>query len=395
MLVAAKSPPSIPTLILLTGLATLSLNMFLPSLSNMAQEFQVVYGLMSLSVAGYLGIMAVLQLIIGPLSDRFGRRPVMLMALALFLFASIVCMLATDVWVFLVFRVLQGVIIAGWSISLAAIRDTVPERQAASLISYISMAMAVAPMLGPILGGVLDEGFGWRANFMAYTALGLVALSVCWLDFGETNTIRSDTFLKQFRAYPALLKSQLFWGYALCTAFSTSAFYAFLAGAPLVAEVVFAISPASLGFYIGTITAGFMLGSFLSGRYSLRVSLSTMMLTGRVLACTGLVVGLVLFWTEVIDTKVFFGATLFVGIGNGLTLPSSNTGALSAHPQLAGSAAGLLGALTVAFGAGLTSITSALLTEDNAAYALLSIMLLGSALGLVAALFVHQQGQEK
>ncbi|MHA1152528.1 MAG: multidrug effflux MFS transporter [Alphaproteobacteria bacterium] len=388
MLYSATSPPRVFTLVLLTGLSVLSLNMFLPSLSNMAVDFQADYSLVSLSIAGYLAVTAVLQVIIGPLSDRFGRRPVLLAALAIFTLASLVCALTTSIWVFLAFRVLQGAVISGWTLSLAVIRDTAPPQEAASLIGYVSMAMAVAPMLGPMLGGALDEVFGWRANFVVYTGFGVAALGLCWIDLAETNKTPSATLAKQFRTYPELFRSRRYWGYALCMAFSTGSFYVFLAGAPLVAVALLELSPAVLGFYMGTITAGFALGSFLSSRYAKRFPLTTMMISGRITACAGLAVGLVLVLAGFVHEISLFGATAFVGLGNGLTMPSGNAGVLSVRPKLAGSAAGLAGALTVGGGAVLTSVTGAIVTEENGAHALLGMMLFSSLMALVAALYV-------
>lgn len=388
MLTPASTPPRLATLVLLTGLSVLSLNMILPSLSNIAADLEADYALVSLSIAGYLAVTAVLQLIMGPLSDRYGRRPVLLTGLAIFVVASLVCSLATDIWVFLVFRVLQGAIVSGYAISMAVVRDMVSERKAASLIGYIAMAMAVAPTLGPMIGGALDQLLGWRSGFYAYFTLGIVVLGICWVDLGETNASPSTTFMAQVQAYPELVGSRRFWGYALCMAFSTGAFYSFLAGAPLVAETLFAMSPAVLGVCLGTITAGFAFGSFLSGRYAQRYSLTTMMISGRLVACIGLAAGLVLFLAGFVHAITIFGSTIFVGIGNGLTMPSSNAGALSVRPHLAGSASGLSGALTVAGGAAVTSITGAVLTPENGAYTLLSMMLLSSFMALLAALYV-------
>jgi len=388
MLSAATSPPRLLTLILLSALSVVSLNMFVASLSNIAEEFQADYALVNLSIAGYAGMTAVLLLIMGPLSDRFGRRPVILTGLLIFILASLGCMLADDIWMFLFFRLLQGAIISGVVLSNAVIRDMVPAKEAASLMGYLAMAWAVAPMLGPMLGGVLDELFGWRASFVAFVAFGVVIFSLCWVDLGETNKAPSATFAKQFQTYPELFQSRRFWGYALCMAFSTGAFYAFLGGVPLVAKAMFGMSAATLGFYMGTITAGFFLGSFLSGRYAKRYPLTTMMIAGRIVACAGLVVGLVLFLTGVVHALSLFGATIFVGVGNGLTMPSSNAGAMSVRPKLAGSASGLSGALTVGGGAVMSLITGALLTEENGAYPLLGMMLFSSLMALAAALYV-------
>ena len=186
-----KTPPHLATLVLLTAFSTLSLNMFLPSLANIAVDLDADYATVSIAVAGYLAVTAIIQLVVGPLSDRIGRRPVLLVALTSFSIASISCSLAQDVWTFLIFRMLQGGIISGYALSLAIVRDTTSERKAAGLIGYISMTMAIAPMLGPMLGGILDTAFGWRANFYFYAVAGLLLLVICWIDLGETKPARS------------------------------------------------------------------------------------------------------------------------------------------------------------------------------------------------------------
>ena len=376
------------TLVLLSGLSIVSLNMFLPSLPSIADEFQVDYALVNLSIAGYAAMTAVLQLLMGPLSDRLGRRPVILASLVIFVLASLGCLLATDVFTFLFFRMMQAAIISGYAISRVIIRDSAHAQKAASLMGYLSMAFAIAPMLGPVFGGALDQLFGWRASFWAFLSFGAAILALCWVDLGETNKTPSETIAKQFAAYPKLFRSRRFWGYSLCMAFSVGAFYAFLGGAPLVAATVFQMPPATLGFYMGAITAGFILGSFLSGQFAARYALTTMMITGRLVACTALTVGLVLLLAGIVHVASLFGACMFVGLGNGLTMPSSSAGAMSVRPELAGSASGLSGALTGAGGAAVSMITGAILTEENGALMLLGMMLLTSSMALVAALYV-------
>ena len=384
----STASPRLVTLVLLAALSTLSLNLFLPSLANIAADFQTDYALVSLSIAGYLAVTAVLQLVIGPMSDRFGRRPVLLCGLTCFLVGSLGCWLASDIYSFLVFRALQAGVISGWVLSMAMIRDTYSEGEAASLIGYVAMSMAIAPMLGPMVGGLLDEFFGWRASFALYSVMGLAVLLLCWLDLGETNRSPSATFAVQFQAYPELLGSRRFWGFALCAVFSTGAFYVFLAGVPLVASRQFSISPGELGFYMGTITAGFAVGSFVAGRYSNRYPRTTMMITGRSVAVVGLTVGLVLFLTGYAHGLTLFIATIFVGVANGISMPSVNAGAISMRPGLAGSAAGLVGASTVGGGALLTTLTGYLLEDGDAAIRLLGIMLFCSVMALSAAIYV-------
>jgi DHA1 family bicyclomycin/chloramphenicol resistance-like MFS transporter len=389
MLSAASAPPKLFTLVLLSGLSVVSLNMFLPSLSNIAAEFQTSYRLLaSVSIAGYAAMTTVLQLLIGPLSDRVGRRPVVLVSLVIFVVASLGCLLALDGWAFLLFRTMQAAIVSGFALSRVIIRDTEPAQKAASLMGYLSIAWAIAPLLAPMLGGAFDQLFGWRANFWAFLGFGAAVLVLCWLDLGETNKNPSETFTKQFKAFPSLFRSRRFWGYSLCMAFSMGALYAFLAAAPLVATTVFQMSPATLGFYMGSTAAGFILGSFVSGRFAALYPLTTMMVAGRVVACAGLAAGLSLLLAGVVHEVSLFGSCVFLGFGNGVSMPSSNAGAMSVRPELIGSAAGLSGALTGAGGALMSGITGTILNEANAAFVLLGMMLLSSTMALLAALFV-------
>jgi MFS transporter, DHA1 family, multidrug resistance protein len=389
MISASSAPPKLFTLVLLSGLSVVSLNMFLPSLSNIAAEFQAGYGLLaSMSIAGYAVMTTVLQLLIGPFSDRFGRRPVIMVSLVIYILGSLGCLLATDVWTFLLFRTMQAAIISGFALSRVIIRDTEPAQKAAGLIGYLSITWAIAPMLAPMLGGSLDLLFGWRANFIAFLVFGAAVLALCWLDLGETNKNPSETFTKQFKSFPSLFRSWPFWGYSLCMAFSMGALYAFLAAAPLVATAVFRMSPATLGIYMGSTAAGFIFGSFISGRFAAHYSLATMMVAGRVVAFAGLTMGLGLLLAGIVHEFSLFGSCVFLGVGNGISMPSSNVGAMSVRPELVGSAAGLSGALTGAGGALMSGITSTVLNEANAAFVLLGMMLVSSTMALLAALFV-------
>lgn len=383
---SSAAGPRLSTLILLSALCILPINIFLPSLTNMAAEFEVDYAIVGLSLAAYAAVSAVLQLVLGPLSDRFGRRPVILGGLVIFLIATLGCILSRDIWSFLTFRLIQAVIAPTYAVALAVVRDTTSKQDAASKIGYIAMAWAVAPMLGPGFGGLLDETFGWRASFWFLAAFGVVVFVLCWFDLKETNRSPSGTILEQFRTYPELLTSRRFWAYTICMGFSIGAFFAFLAGAPLAANAAFDLSPGVLGLFMGSITGGFMIGSFLSGRFAGRVRLTTMMLTGRIVACAGLLLGLALYAAGFEHVLALFGPCMLVGLSNGLTLPSANAGVLSVRPKLAGSAAGLAGAFTVMAGAIMSWIAGISLSDDNVRYGLLIIMFGSATIALCAAL---------
>lgn len=387
-----STPPRLTTLILLTGLSTLSLNMFLPALAKIAQDLESDYGTLTLAVGGYLALTAAVQLTVGPLADRVGRRPIVLAALAAFTAASVGCALASDAATFLVFRAMQASVIGGYVLSLAIVRDTTDGDAVAGRLATIASAMALAPILGPLLGGALTAAMGWRAVFWAYAGAGAILAIVCWFDVGETGRRRSRGTAQtdDQGGTLSLFRSSRFVAHVACAAFSVGAFYVFLSGAALVATTSFGLSETMLGVVIGSITVGFLAGSMAAARLSICTGPGAVMLAGRVIAVVGLSLGLLAWAADVIHPLVYFGATFCVGIGNGLTMPSANAGAMSVLPDLAATAAGMSGAATVLVGALLTTSAGALLTDLNAAPALLGLMLAASAISLGAAVWARR-----
>ena len=378
--------PRLITLILMTAATTLSLNMFLPSLPAIAQAFDVPYGTATLAIGGYLAMTAVLALIIGPLSDRIGRRPTAVIAVTLFLVTSLGCVFAQNWAAFLICRLAQGVMVSGYILANAVIRDTRDQTAAASLLGYVAGAMAIAPLLGPMLGGVLQDAFGWRANFYLYAALAALLLIAILVDLTET---RKPTDAQSSRPWP-LLKDSKFWAYALTVALSTCAFYGFLAGAPIVAAQTYGLSGTSLGIGLGSITAGFMAGSFTGARLSPRIGSDTVMIAGRILSVAGLAVGLIALTALPPVPLALFAFTLFIGLGNGLTTPPANAGALSVLPTLAGSASGFTGALTVGLGAIATTAVGWAMTASPTPFALLTVLLAIKAASFITALLASR-----
>jgi DHA1 family bicyclomycin/chloramphenicol resistance-like MFS transporter len=388
------TPPHIFTLIVLTGLGALSMNIFLPSLPQMTEYFVTDYRLMQLSVALYLAVNAGLQVVIGPISDRFGRRPVLLVGISVFLVATLGCIFAPNIEVFLFFRMLQAVIVVGLVLGRAVVRDMYPADQAASQIGYVTMGMAVVPMIGPAIGGVLDETFGWQANFWLLFGLGVLVLALTWRDLGETARATSTSFAAQFREYPELLTSRRFWGYCMAAAFASGAFFAYLGGAPYVGSEVFGLSPALVGFYFGAPALGYFFGNWVSGRFSVRLGINVMILWGTVISAAGLLVSLLLFLLGLKTALVFFGFMTFVGLGNGMVLPNATSGMLSVRPHLAGTASGLGGAIMIGGGAALSALAGALLTGGNGAYPLILIMLFTSILAVISILYTVRRERQ-
>ncbi|MEM6760548.1 MAG: multidrug effflux MFS transporter [Pseudomonadota bacterium] len=377
------TPPHILTLILLASVSAMVMNMFLPSLPNMTTYFDTDYRLMQLSVGLYLGVSAAMQLVIGPVSDALGRRTVLLCGLGLFVIATIGCIYAPTAGVFLFFRMLQAVVAVAMVLSRAIIRDIYDQDQSASMIGYVTMGMAVVPMIAPGIGGLLDESFGWHSVFWVFLGVGLALIVLVWADVGETATSTGKTLAAQFREYPELLTSPRFWGYSLATAFSSGAFFAYLGGAPFVGDRIYGLGEAELGFYFGAPAVGYFLGNWVSGRFATTFGINKLVAWGCLINAVGCGLSLAIILAGAGSAISFFGFMTFVGLGNGMTIPNGTAGLLSVRPHLAGTASGLGGAIMIGGGAALSILAGVWLTEESGAAPLLYIMFLTAVAALL------------
>lgn len=388
------TPPKIVTLILMAGLSALTMNIFLPSLPGMATYFGVSYGLMQQSVALYLLLSALLQIVIGPISDRYGRRAVLIWSLVLFLLATVGTLLAPTATWFLIFRMAQAVIAAGMVLSRAVVRDMVADAQAASMIGYVTMGMSLVPMIGPVIGGVLDDFYGWKANFALLLILGLATLALVWADLGETATLRRVSLREQIRTYPTLLTSRRFWGYTLSAAFASGCFFAYLGGAPYVGDKIYGLSSTHVGALFALTAIGYALGNFFAGRYSVRIGMNRMILIGCTVTSLGLAMLTLLTLADLSGPTTFFGLTVFMGLGNGICLPNANAGMLSVRPDLAGTASGLGGAILIGGGAALAALAGILLGPGSSEMPLILLMLASSVASVISILFVIRRARQ-
>ncbi len=387
--------PHIVSLVAIAGLSALTMNIFLPALPAMAADLGVDYDRVQVLVSGYIAMTALVQLVIGPLSDRYGRRPVMLGALLILIVASVICMISTSIEILTLARMVQTAVVAGLVLSRAIIRDMVPIDEAASMIGYVTMGMTLIPMVGPTLGGLLSDSFGWRSNFAAILAAAVLVLILIYRDLGETNHQKTSSFAAQFRAWPRLLTSPRFWGYTVAGTFTSGAFFAFLGGAPFVGGTLMGLSPSMLGIQFVFIAVGYIAGNYLSGRFARRLGIDTMMLAGGVVALVGTAIPILLFMQGFGSSLAFFAPQIVVGFGNGLSLPSTNAGIVSVRPELAGSASGLGGAINMGGGAFVSWLASHILSVETGAMPLLLVMLACCVLALVAVAFLRLTSDEE
>lgn len=383
--------PSLFTLIVISSLSPLGINIVVPSMPALERAFVASYDSVQLTLSLYLAAIAVAQLVIGPLSDRFGRRPVLLVGLAVFVLASGLAPFSPNIVILVLIRILQAAGgCAGIVLGRAIIRDLYRRDQAASMIGYVTTGLALAPMLGVVLGGFLQEAYGWRASFWLLLTLGAVALAIAWADLSETNGRPSDSVALggMMRDFKRLTVEPTFVLYTVISSLTSGIFFAFLGGAPLVAEIMLGMSPSQYGTYFAMVAGGYAIGNLISGRFTSRFGLNRMILAGATMAAATTLTMLVLFGFGLAAPLALFGPMFFGGIANGLVLPSTTAGAISVRPDIAGAAAGLLGAMQIGSGAVLAALTGVLLAHSAGAVPMILVMSLAAALALLLSVLV-------
>lgn len=384
----ARLPP-VWLLVLCCALGPLSMTIAVPANTQIMRDFATEYGIAQLILTVYLCAMALSQLFLGALSDRHGRRPIMIAGLIIFILGSIICAFAPSLEVLLLGRAVQGAGgSVGISMSRAIVRDVFSRAKSASVIGYISMAMVLAPMLGPALGGALTEHWSWRVIFALLAIIAVLLVFAVITRLNETHAVTRGASAggTGVAASSAILfRYPTFVGYVITQAFAAGMFFAFLAGAPFLMMEVLGFSASEYGMYFAITALGYLSGNFFSGRYSERAGPDTMMKVALAPAA----LGIVLFWTFYASTEPLglFIPMFFVALSNGLTIPNSTAAALSVRPDLAGAASGISGACQIGVGAALSVLVG--FAQNGEFWPLLCAITLSgvcSALGLLFAL---------
>ncbi|WP_224407070.1 multidrug effflux MFS transporter [Afifella sp. IM 167] len=369
--------PSLISLVIISALSPFAINVVVPSMPALQDEFSADFGHVQLVLSLFLASVALSQIGIGPLSDRFGRRPVLLAGLCIFTLASIVAIMVSSIETLIGLRIVQAAGgCTGIVLARAIVRDLYDRRKAASVIGYVTMGLAMGPMVAPLVGGLLQQGFGWRAQFICMALLGAIVLFVAWRDVGETNhhlTERLD-FATMRRDFARLLREPAFLVYTAVSSLSTAVFFSFLGGAAYVAETIIGLSPVSYGSWFAIIAIGYAFGNFLSGRFAERVGVRRMTLGGSILLVAAVAVMGLLFAAGYVVPAALFVPMCIGSAANGLVLPSTIAGAVSVRPEIAGAAAGLQGACQIGAGAVLSAIAGAALAGSASPMPLVVVM---------------------
>lgn len=334
-------------LALLTAVGPMSVDMYLPSLPDIGRTFGAEVPQVQLTLSGFLLCFAVGQIIYGPVSDHVGRRPVLKVALALYIAASIGCALATSVEMLIALRGVQALGVAGAPVlARAIVRDLYAGVRAGRELSRMGTIMALAPAVAPTLGGLLQTLFGWQANFYLMAAFGLYAYVTVSLLLPETldrppsGTVTFRSFL---RGYGQFLRHRGFLSYLAILSAAYGGLFAWISGSSFALQTLYGQSALAFGLTFAASTLGFLAGTLIAAKQVGRIGLDRTILWGGVGLAAG---GVAMLIATVAHLQSPFALAVPIAIylvGLGLAFPQSIAGALTPFPERAGAASSALG----------------------------------------------------
>ncbi len=357
----------LPLLTALVAVGIIASTIYMPSLPDMAREFAVSVARVQTTLTVYLLGLGTGQLFFGPLSDRFGRRIVLLGGLALCAAASLACAVAPTVELLALTRIAQALgACAGMVVTRAIIRDVYERHDAARAASLLGVAIAVAPAIAPILGGYIHETLGWRASFVFVTLLA-AAMLVPVRRLPETNRhpqLQHSLMRGITVSFAELLRSRGFLAFSGVIAGIFGALYSFVAGAPVVIIDGLGLAPSSYGLVAALPTGGYLAGSLISSRITVKLGIEPMVDLGLGVIVASSLVLLALVGAGHVSVAGLIGPMILWMVGFGIALPNAIAGALSINPRIAGAAAALSGFLQMMGGASGSSALAALPKGD-------------------------------
>jgi len=330
----------------LIAVAPLAMDIYLASMPSMARALAASDEKVQLTLSLYMYAWGAAQIVVGPLTDRFGRRPALMGGLGLFIAASAVCAAARNIDTLIAARVVQAVAMASVAVvPRAVVRDLYAGEQAARMLSLMGVVLGIAPVVAPIIGSHLHVWFGWQANFIFVAVYGVAALAGVIFALPETIRSRSPQAMKvgvMLGNYARLLRSRAYLGYLLIAAFATSGLFAFLAGSSFVFVSVIGTGEEGFGLLFGIVMAGNITGSTIGSRLVARLGIDRMLqYSTALMLVSGLAVAL-LAWARVTHPLAIVVPMFAFMLAFMTTMPQATAGALTPFPEIAGSASSLL-----------------------------------------------------
>ena len=381
----AGAPRVLVLLVAMTAIGPMALNILTPAVPGLVTTFGTDAAAVQLTLSLYLLGLAASQLVMGPLSDRFGRRPVVLAGLTLAAVSSVAALAATSIEALIVARIVQAIgASTGVVVGRAIIRDLYDRDRAAAMIGWVTTATVVAPMLAPMIGGFLDTALGWEAIFAFVGLVSAVTLIGAVLGLPETQAAAMSGGIVRFLAEARLLiATPQFCGYVLCVAANSAMFFVYIGGAPHVVVTMMGQSSAVYGVWFAVASLGYMAGNFIAAHRSAVVGVDRMIWWGTLVALLAAGIECVLVLAVPGGgPAIIFVPQIIISIGSGFLMPNALAGAVSVRPQAAGTASGFTGFLQMGLGALSAQIVSHLLDGANSALPMVLVML---GFGLVGA----------
>lgn len=331
----------------LTAFLPISTDLYLASLPELTRVFRTDVAEVQLTLSVFLVGFAFSQLIYGSLSDRFGRRPILISGCTIYLLATIACALSSSIEMLIAARFFQAVgACSAPVLARAVVRDVHEPKEAARILSYIGTAMALAPMIGPILGSYLTVWFGWRANFIVLAIFGAASLLAVTLMLAETNARKDTNALRldrMARYFATLVGDRVFLGYVLTATGIYSGLFAFLSASSFVLIQVLGVPTEHFGLYFALVVAGYMAGTQIAGRTVGRFGIQRIVRLGTFVGLASGIVMAALGWAHVMHVAAIIVPQFVFMLAVGMVLPNSTAGAIGPFPDMAGLASALLG----------------------------------------------------
>jgi DHA1 family bicyclomycin/chloramphenicol resistance-like MFS transporter len=386
---ATSSRLLIFTLAAITALGPMSMQVFLPALPAIQDAFNVSPMRAQLVLSASLMSIAISALAYGPASDRYGRRPVVLIGLSIFLIGSMICVISTSIWMLIFGRIVQAIGgAAGMVLSRAIIRDLYDRETAARMLAYMVTVLVFAPMVAPVIGGVINDLAGWRAIFCFTCIVGLAAIILAYPRVPET-LVKSPLVQSKngmFMHFVTLIRIRAFMAYAGQLSFGLGMFMALIGGAPFVVIRVLGKSPTELGLLLLILSAGFMVGTFITAKGGARIGVDRMIRIGSSLSVLFGVIMLVLVLAGEWTVWAIFIPSTGMAFANGLIMPNAQAAAISINPQIAGSASGLMSFIQMTTGAIFAQTVG--VVQDGTPIPMVLIVTIAAILGLVSILLL-------
>ena len=369
-------------LTMLVGMGAISTDIYLPSLPSITEEFSSDIASVQLTLSIFMIAFAVSQLVYGPISDRFGRRPALIGGMAIYLIASLACAMAGSVETLIVARFFQALgACSGPAVARAVVRDVFGRDRSAKVLAYMGTAMALAPVLGPILGGYLQIWFGWQANFAVMAALGGISLIGVLFLLRETNLHKDGDATKishALRNYADLVVDRGYIGYVLCSTFAFCGLFSFISASSFIFIGLIGLAPNNYGMCFAAVAGGYMAGTFLAGRLTTRLGINPLVRLGTAVIMAAGTLMMALVVVGYLTVASLLVPMIIYMFGFGLMHPNAMAGAIGPQAKRAGAASALLGFIQLGLAAGVGVAVGHALGE-NATPMVLAIFLSGIA----------------